>query len=397
VGADDNDPAVDVMPTNEIKKWIQTQLFDTVPVNICVIDRNFRIVEANDWFTMKYGSWKNRYCYSVYKGRSERCRHCGAVKTFADGRVRVREEQGQVKDGENVQYLVHLVPIVQPDGEIRHVIEMSTDITDVKRLEREKREAERLAAVGETVAGIAHGIKNVLMGLEGGIYVFNSGLETGDEERLSQGWDMVEGNITRISRFVREFLDFARGRLPEVSIVDPNQPARKVVELFRQKAAMEGVELVEDLQNKIPQAYLDEEGIHACLTNLVSNAIHACTVSDEKRDYQVTLSSRDDGATLAYEVSDNGCGMDYEISRKIFSSFFSTKGSGEGTGLGLLTTKKIIHQHGGKVSFVTEEGTGSAFRIELPRSDLPDPVGIQDSDTKEENEKSGTSQPNKDA
>jgi signal transduction histidine kinase len=229
-----------------------------------------------------------------------------------------------------VHYLVHVVPIVQPGGEIQHVIEMSTDISDLKKLHREKREAERLAAVGETVAGIAHGIKNVLMGLEGGMYVFNTGLEKGDEERISQGWQMLQGNIFRISRFVREFLDFAKGRPPEVALVDPSVPARKVVELFQEKAAMEGVALTEDLQEGIAEAFLDEHGIHTCLTNLVSNAIHACTMSDQVRDYAVKVSSRETDGTIRYEVSDNGCGMDYEISRKIFSSFFSTKGAGDG-------------------------------------------------------------------
>jgi signal transduction histidine kinase len=359
------------MAVDEIRQWIQTQLFDAVPVNICVIDRNFRIVESNDMFCKTYGACQGRFCYSVYKGRSDRCTRCGAEKTFSDGKLRVREEKGLDYRRRPVTYLVHIVPIVRGGGKISHIIEMSTDVSAVKKLEFEKREAERLAAVGETVAGIAHGIKNVLMGLEGGMYVFNTGLDKGDEERISQGWEMLEGNINRISRFVREFLDFARGRVPEVAPVDPNHPARKVVDLFRERAAMEGVMLEDDFQKGLLAANLDEEGVHTCLTNLVSNAIHACTMSDLKRDFKVTLSTRDGGGTLVYEVSDNGCGMDYDISRKIFSSFFSTKGSDSGTGLGLLTTRKIISQHGGKVSFVTEEGVGSVFRIELPRENLP--------------------------
>jgi len=361
------------MPTEDIRNWIRTNLFNVVPVNICVVNRDFRIVLANEMFARTYGPWENRFCYAVYKGRSEPCTDCGAVMTFADGNVRIRQELGKVRNGHRVHYLVHLVPIVRRGGEIQHVIEMSTDISDLKKLHKEKREAERLAAVGETVAGIAHGIKNVLMGLEGGMYVFNTGLEKGDEDRISQGWQMLQGNITRISRFVREFLDFAKGRPPEVALVDPGQPAKKVVELFREKAAMEGVALTEKIEEGIGQAYLDEDGIHTCLANLVSNAIHACTMSDQVRDYEVTLALRETNGSILYEVSDNGCGMDYEISRKIFSSFFSTKGADAGTGLGLLTTRKIVHQHGGKVSFETEEGVGSVFRIELPRENLPGP------------------------
>ncbi len=357
----------------EIRKWIQTRLFDEVPVSICVIDRDFNIVEANRLFGRTYGTWEGRRCYTAYKGRPERCGKCGAQETFSDGKVRVREELGQVRDGQQVHYLVHLVPVVRPDGEVRHVIEMSTEITQVKVLEMEKRKAERLAAVGETVAGIAHGIKNVLMGLEGGMYVFNSGLEQGNEERIRQGWEMLQGNIARISRFVKEFLDFARGRPPETAVVDPNRPARKVLDLFRDGAKMAGVDLRADIEEGIPAAPLDEEGIHTCLANLVSNAIHACAMSDRGRKSEVTLSSREKDGVLTYEVRDNGCGMDYEISRKVFSGFFSTKAADKGTGLGLLTTKKIVHQHGGEVSFKTEEGKGSVFRIDLPRDRLPEP------------------------
>jgi signal transduction histidine kinase len=299
-----------------------------------------------------------------------------ALRRLVDVRrrkIRTREEEGLTPDGRRLQYLVHLVPIWNGDGRVEYVIEMSTDISELKQLEKQKTEAERLAAVGETVAGIAHGIKNVLMGLEGGMYVFNTGLEKGSEERMLKGWSMLEGNIKRISKFVREFLEFARGRPPEVSLVDPNEPARKVVELFRETASMTGITLVEDLDERLKKAYLDEDGIHTCLANLVSNAIHACTISDCKRSYTVTVSSREKNGSIVYEVSDNGCGMDYEVSRKVFSSFFSTKSSEEGTGLGLLTTKKIAHQHGGKVSFETEVRVGSVFRIELPRRNLPKP------------------------
>jgi signal transduction histidine kinase len=266
-----------------------------------------------------------------------------------------------------------MVPITRPGGEIPYIIEMSTDITPVKRLEEEKREAERLAAVGETVAGIAHGIKNVLMGLEGGMYAVNSGIEQGDDERIARGWSMLEENVTRISQFVKEFLDFAKGRTARVSLVDPNQPVRRVVEPFSEQAAQAGIELRLDLQEDIAPAPLDEDGIYTCLANLVSNAIDACLLSDTDRQFVITISSREDGGTLVYEVVDNGQGMDYEITRKVFSKFFSTKGSDRGTGLGLLTTKKIVHQHGGEISFTSQEGEGSAFRIELPREHLPRP------------------------
>ena len=143
---------------------------------------------------------------------------------------------------------------------------------------------------------------------------------------------------------------------------------------IRARLAIGGARLAVDLGKGIQPAPLDEDGIHTCLANLVSNAIDACLLGDAKRDYVVAVSSREEGDTLVYEVTDNGHGMDSEISRKVFSKFFTTKGSDRGTGLGLLTTKKIVHQHGGRISFTSKEGEGSRFRIELPRSGLPKPT-----------------------
>ena len=140
-----------------------------------------------------------------------------------------------------------------------------------------------------------------------------------------------------------------------------------------QKAAVADVLLTADIQEDIEPAPLDADGIYTCLANLVSNAIDACLLSGTKRSYVVMLSSREVNDALIYEVVDNGQGMDYETTKKVFTKFFSTKGSDRGTGLGLLTTKKIVHQHGGSISFTTEEGEGSTFRIELPRGALPEP------------------------
>ncbi len=361
------------MAAREIDNWLQMKLFHEVPVSICVIDRGFRIVQANRRFEETYGEWKNRPCYTVYKDRDERCTNCAALATFVDGKVRSLEEQGIVGNGQSVHhYFVQMIPIVRPDEMINYVIEMSTDITTEKKLEQEKREAERLAAVGETVAGIAHGIKNVLMALEGGMYGVTTGIEQGDDDRVAKGWTMLQENITRLSRFVKEFLAFARGRVSQATMVNPQQLALDVAEEFREQANIANVELRTDLQEIIKEAPMDKEEIYSCLVNLVSNALDACQMSDADRSYIVTLSLKDQGGILSYEISDNGCGIDYEISKKIFTSFFSGKGADKGTGLGLLTTKKIVHQHGGKVSFESEPGKGSLFRIELPRENLPE-------------------------
>jgi signal transduction histidine kinase len=117
---------------------------------------------------------------------------------------------------------------------------------------------------------------------------------------------------------------------------------------------------------------MDSKGIHTCLSNLISNAIDACLMSDTETP-EIDFSFFEKEGVICYEVKDNGCGMDYDIKKKIFTNFFTTKGSGQGTGLGLLTTRKIVQEHGGTISFTSSPGTGSVFRIELVRHRLPVP------------------------
>ena len=252
----------------------------------------------------------------------------------------------------------------------------SQDLREIKQLEHDKLEAERLAAVGQTVAGLAHGIKNVLMGLDGGMYVVNSGMRKDDKELTRRGWEMLQGNIERITDYVKDFLSFAKGRIPSVERVSPTWIAEQVVDLYKDKANQSGIEIITDFQQDIEKANFDAEGIHTCLANLVSNAIDACEMS-EKTDGRVVVRCIECDDRLIYEVSDNGCGMDCEIKKKVFTTFFSTKEVSKGTGLGLLITRRITMEHGGKVTLESEEGEGSVFRLEFPRNRLPKLTGKQ--------------------
>jgi signal transduction histidine kinase len=145
-----------------------------------------------------------------------------------------------------------------------------------------------------------------------------------------------------------------------------------MVSLFRQRAAEAGVELVANLPPGIADASLDKAQMEEALANLVTNAIDACRARDE-RDGRVEVRVGDEDGALIFEVADNGCGMDAETRRRIFTRFFTTKDS-KGTGLGLLSARKIVLEHGGTVGVSSTEGVGSRFRIRLPRERLPSPM-----------------------
>ena len=124
------------------------------------------------------------------------------------------------------------------------------DLREIKQLEKEKLEAERLAAVGQTVAGIAHGVKNIIMGLEGGLYVVKSASKKQDSKLAEEGWRMLENNIMKISALIKDFLNFSKGREPRPRWVHPDQIARDVIALYEEAARKEGITLVADLSGR---------------------------------------------------------------------------------------------------------------------------------------------------
>ncbi|MCJ7686976.1 MAG: response regulator [Desulfobacteraceae bacterium] len=228
-------------------------------------------------------------------------------------------------------------------------------------------DAERLAAVGQTVAGLAHAIKNVAGGLTGGAFVLEKGIELDNKKYLSQGWEMVKANVGRVKNLAMDLLNFSKERAPDYQLCDPNRPMNEVHQLMLPYATQYGVALVADLEKGLPESWFDPEGINRCLLNLVTNAIDACTdISCSQRDGKVLMrSQKRKNCALEYEIADNGCGMDEATRARIFQQFFSTKGS-QGTGLGLMITHKIIDEHGGVIECSSEKGKGTTFVIRLP-------------------------------
>ena len=228
-------------------------------------------------------------------------------------------------------------------------------------------EAERLAAVGQTVAGLSHAIKNITGGLKGGAFVLEKGIELGDQKYLLQGWEMIRGNVDKITNLSMDLLNYAKATDLNVQAADPNESAQEVIDLMRPRAQELGIELLSDFSQNLNPCQFDADLICRCLLNLVTNAIDACRNDDpDAPEKMVTVRTKKSrGWGVEYQVLDNGCGMNAATKKNIFKRFFSTKGS-EGTGIGLMITKKIIDEHNGVIKVESQEGVGSKFFIKLP-------------------------------
>jgi PAS domain S-box-containing protein len=202
------------------------------------------------------------------------------------------------------------------------------DLREIKRLEQELVKSERLAAIGQTVAGLAHGIKNILHGLKGGSYLVDIGINKEDSVKLKKGWEMIKRNVGRTSNLVMDLLSYAKEREPQYEDCNPNEIAEDVCGLVQDKARENDVAIIKEFDKTIGEVSMDPNTLHEVLLNLMSNAVDAC-LFDENMDknWQVRLgTTKADGNLIKFDIIDNGAGMDKEVMQKLFTSFFSTKG-----------------------------------------------------------------------
>jgi len=237
----------------------------------------------------------------------------------------------------------------------------------VEEKTRDLLEAERMAAVGQTVAELSHTIKNIANSLKGSIFVLGKGVELDEKEYILEGWRMVESNVEKIKNLSLDLLHFGKYAKVQLSRCDPNRPAEEVLQLMAAKARDDGVRLEAELSPDLATVRMDPDGIQRCLMNLIGNAIDACRDNTAgAHDMRVALRTvAVKAGGVEYQVVDNGCGMDDDLQQRLFQSFFSTKGT-EGTGIGLMMTKRIVDQHQGTVEVKSRPGEGTTMTIRLP-------------------------------
>jgi signal transduction histidine kinase len=220
--------------------------------------------------------------------------------------------------------------------------------------------------VGQTIAGLAHEIKNILQGLKSGSYLVDIGINKDQTVKLKKGWEMVNRNIGRTSTLVMDLLSYSKEREPQYELCLPNEVAQDVCELVEKKARENNIEIIKEFDISIKEVLMDPLTLHEVMLNLMSNAVDAC-LFDENTDkkWQVRLKTGKDADLIKVQVSDNGIGMDKAVLKKIFTSFFSTKGH-RGTGLGLMVTRKLIEEHKGNIDVSSQPGKGTTFTFSLP-------------------------------
>jgi len=235
------------------------------------------------------------------------------------------------------------------------------------KLVEQQIESQRLAAIGQTVAGLAHCVKNILNGIQGGSYILDRALAGSDAARIESGWTMVKRNTAFMSDLVLDMLSYAREREPVYEQVNPVSLLESIRELAALRAGGSPVEVVCDVDPGVTSVTLDATAMKRCLLNLATNAVEACSDGEGDKPPRVTLACAPGPApgAVRFTVADNGCGIPEEHLENLFTMFFSTKGS-KGTGLGLAVSHKIVEEHGGTIDVASRAGEGTTFTIDLP-------------------------------
>jgi len=231
------------------------------------------------------------------------------------------------------------------------------------RLFDENIKAARLAAVGQTMASLAHCIKNILSGLKGASYMVDEGLQNSNQEMLTAGWPLVKESQHRITELVMNMLDYSKERAPAYEKANLKKHMENIYELMKEKAKERRVNFYFEYDDSTPLVDCDPMAIYRAVLNLVTNAIDAVDSDDGKVRLQVKPA--EDPNHILIGVADNGHGIPPEVKKRLFEAFYSTKSS-KGTGLGLAVTKKIIDEHKGEIGVKTKVDKGTIFTIKLP-------------------------------
>jgi len=275
-----------------------------------------------------------------------------SVESFVET-MRRRSWRGETvarhADGSQIPIALNASLIRDADGQVQGAVAIIEDVSEQRRFQDQMQRADRLAAVGEMAAGIAHEINNALPD------------ESRSPQEMREALGRVDAQARRIAEIVQGVLGFARPRPPHPRPLDLAALAAKTLELLRHDLGRQSIRLETDFAADLPPAEADPQQLQQVLLNLFGNAVQAMTA---RADAWLRVEVRADGDQLVLRVSDNGPGVAAEILPRIFDPFFSTKS--DGSGLGLSVSYAIARAHGGDLRAESPPGSGAVFTLLLP-------------------------------
>jgi PAS domain S-box-containing protein len=356
-------------------------VINSIEDEIVVVDREFRVVTANQAYLRRSGYQKDALpgqpCCSTSEGQG--CEiglqaKCPAGTTFHSGRVEKCLHRFTDERGHDRYIEIYSYPLIDRRGEVFQSIEVRRDITERRVLEANLCHSERLASLGLLASGISHEINNPLAS----IVTCAEGLQKRLGKTAAANGDMTEylalitKEAMRAKAITERLLILSRKSDSLTYITSVNRALQETVQLVRFQAQNRDVQIHEEYEQDLPEIKADEPGLRQVFLNLLINAMQAT-----KAGGRIGVRTGGHGDVVRILIEDSGCGIVPADLPRLFEPFFSRRPAGQGTGLGLFISNTLIRQMGGSIQAESEVGKGSRFLIELPVERAAAELGIE--------------------
>ncbi|MCA9865327.1 MAG: response regulator [Anaerolineales bacterium] len=343
-------------------------LIDGIPDPIYTISDDWKLVVVNkakaDEMGVNSESLSGRVCFRVFYNRQQPCEHCKVALTLNDKAEQHWPVSWLADDHLPREWAVSAYPIPGKQASSARAVLVWQDKTEERRLESSLMQAGKLAAIGQLAAGVAHEINNPLTAINANAQMLKMVMAVEDENFESV--DLIARAGERATKVVRGLLDFARQEQYSFTTGDLHKSIQEALDLVNYQLQSTQIEVIRDIDASLPPIVASWEHLKSVWLNLLLNARDALLPIDHDRRLELIARLDKDGQAIQVLVHDNGKGMTSAETLHIFEPFYTTKGPGQGTGLGLATCHRIIEQHGGEITVASAVGEGTTFFITLP-------------------------------
>ncbi len=267
--------------------------------------------------------------------------------------------------GRSLRVNVSIAPFELGSGERHGSILIIDDVTARVRLEEQLQHAEKMASIGVLAAGVAHEVNTPLAGISSYTQLLRD--QTGEQDPRAALLEKIEKQTFRAARIVNSLLNFSRSAGAEMEPLDLNRVVQDVLSLLEHQLEKNHIKVRRELGEELPEVRGNENRLQQVFFNLILNARDAMP----NGGWLTVLTRVDEGDTVVAEVRDTGVGIRREDIKRIYDPFFTTKGMGRGTGLGLAVTYGIVQEHGGAMFVESAPGQGTTFQVALPAHEAP--------------------------
>jgi|SRR3989338_1095154 len=352
-------------------------ILQNLDAGVLLIDSEHRIQWMNDKAREWLGPLQTgirRACYRTKKHSEIFCMTCPTGRTIDFG-IPVNYEFVLNDNGKSRTFNISGIPIKGKDGNISMVMELLVDISD-KDIEKKNKEElmvqiEKMAAIGQLAAGVAHELNTPL----GSISIISQELKSILKEasinkkfknELEGYVNDINGEIKRCMTIIGDLLTFSRGGISELFLieVDINELLSQTIDFVRNKGGVpKGIIVSKKLSGSIPKMKTDIEKFRQVIFNVFKNAVEAVAEKDKGR---IDVATAVDGQYIKVIINDNGCGISAENIKRVFDPFFTTKPVGKGTGIGLFISYSIMRNLKGDIRIESKPGKGTEVSLLLP-------------------------------